>query len=71
MKKNLGIIDRVSRVVLALLITTLYFTDVIAGTLGIVFMIFAGVFVLTSLIKSCPLYTIFGINSCPLKKQKA
>lgn len=71
MKKNVGNIDRVARVVLAILISVLYFTDVITGTLGIVFMVFAGVFALTSLIKSCPLYSIFGINTCPLKKQKA
>ena len=49
MKKNVGNIDRVARVVLAILISVLYFTDVITGTLGIVFMVFAGVFALTSL----------------------
>ena len=69
MKKNLGIIDRIIRVVIAILVVTLYFTNVITGTLGVILLILSGVFVLTSLIKSCPLYSIFGINTCPLKKQ--
>jgi len=45
----------------------LYFTNVITGTLGIVLLVIAGVFVLTSLISFCPLYTILGINTCKTK----
>jgi hypothetical protein len=53
----------------AAVIAILYFTNVIGGTLGIVLLVLAGVFVLTSAIGFCPLYAIFGISTCPAKKQ--
>ncbi len=63
----MGSADRVIRVIIAAVIAALYFTNVITGTVGIVLMVLAGVFVLTSLVSFCPLYAPFGINSCPLK----
>ena len=65
MKKNMGTADKVIRILIAALIAVLFFTDVISGTLGIVLLILAGIFVLTSLISFCPLYTIFGWKTCP------
>jgi K+-transporting ATPase A subunit len=56
MKKNMGIIDRVARIVVAALIAILFFTNVISGTLGIVLLVIAGVFILTAILGSCPLY---------------
>jgi hypothetical protein len=63
MKKNMGLIDKVIRILVALVIIALYFTDVIPGVLGIVLLIFAGVFILTSAISFCPLYIPFGMNT--------
>lgn len=68
MKKNMGNIDRIIRILVAIIIAVLVFTNVISGTLGIVLLILAGVFVLTSLISFCPLYTLVGINTCPKDK---
>lgn len=68
MKKNMGTADRLIRFVIAAVIAALYFTNVISGTLGIVLLVLAGVFVLTSLISFCPLYTLVGLNTCPAKK---
>jgi hypothetical protein len=68
MKKNMGVADKIIRILIALAVVALYFTGVIKGTLGIVLMILAGIFVLTSLISFCPLYTIFGIRTCPREK---
>lgn len=68
MKKNMGTADRIIRVIIAAIITTLYFTNVISGTLGIVLLVLAGIFVLTSLISFCPLYAPFGLRTCQLKK---
>ena len=65
MKKNMGTADKVIRILIAALIAVLFFTDVISGTLGIVLLILAGIFVLTSLVSFCPLYTIFGWKTCP------
>jgi hypothetical protein len=68
MKKNMGTIDRVIRVLVAVIVAVLFFTKVITGTLAIVLLVLAGVFVLTSLVSFCPLYTIFGLSTCPEKK---
>lgn len=67
MKKNMGTIDRVVRIVIALVFAALYFTGTVTGTLGIVLLVLGGVFVATSLISFCPLYTIFGLSTCPNK----
>jgi hypothetical protein len=68
MKKNMSSADRLVRVIIAAVIATLYLTNVISGTLGLVLLILAGVFVATSLISFCPLYAIFGISTCPVKQ---
>lgn len=68
MKKNMGTADRIIRVLIAALVATLYFTNILTGTLGIVLMVLAGVFVLTSLVGFCPLYAPFGLRTCPARK---
>ena len=65
MKKNMGNIDKMLRVLIAVVIAVLYFaTDLIPETLGIVLLVLAGVFVLTSFISFCPLYAPFGLSTC-------
>lgn len=63
MKKNMGTIDKVIRILVAVVLAILFFANVISGILGIVLLVLAGVFVLTSLISFCPLYWPFGINT--------
>lgn len=67
MKKNMGTIDRVTRIIVAALVAYLYFTGTISGTLGLGLLIIAAVFVLTSLLSFCPLYALVGLNTCPTK----
>lgn len=67
MKKNVGNIDRIVRIIIAIIIASLYFAQVINGTLAIVLLIIGGILVLTSFLSICPLYMIFGINSCKKK----
>lgn len=67
MKKNMGTADRIIRLIIAGLVAALYFTNIISGTLGIVLLVLAGIFVLTSLVSFCPLYTLFGIKTCKVK----
>lgn len=69
MKKNMGKTDRAVRILIALAVAILYFTEVIQGTLGIVLMVIAAIFLLTSFISFCPLYAPFGINTCPRKEK--
>ena len=63
MKKNMGTIDKAIRIVVAIVIAGLFYTGVITGVLGIVLLVLAAVFVLTSLVSFCPLYLPFGINT--------
>ena len=70
MNKNMGLADRVIRLLVAAIVTVLYFTGMISGTLGIVLLVLAGVFLLTSVISFCPLYAPFGISTCKLKESK-
>lgn len=67
MKKNMGNTDRVIRTVLAAIVAALYFTNTITGTFGIILLIVSVVFLLTSLVSFCPLYKLFGFNTCPVK----
>ena len=63
MKKNMGKVDRVIRVLIAVIILVLYFTHLISGTLAVILLILAGVLVVTSLWGLCPLYLLFGLST--------
>ena len=63
MKKNMGSLDRITRLTLVVLVAVLYFTNVISGTLAIILGIFALIFLVTSLIGVIPLYMPFGIST--------
>ncbi|WP_273565814.1 YgaP family membrane protein [Maribacter halichondriae] len=71
MKKNMGNTDRIIRFIIAAIVGVLYFTGTLTGTLGIVLLVLAGVFLLTSFISFCPLYAPFGISTCPMKNTGA
>lgn len=64
----MGDLDRGIRIIMAIAIAVLYFTDTIEGTLAYILMAFAVVFVLTSFISFCPLYLALGMNTCKVKK---
>lgn len=68
MKKNMGSVDKIIRLLIAAVVAILFFTNVITGTFGIVLLVLAAVFVITSLISFCPLYALVGLNTCPVKK---
>ena len=63
MKKNIGTIDKVIRSLIAVIVLILYFTHVTSGTLAVIPLILAGVFVVTSLLGFCPLYWLFGLST--------
>ena len=66
MKKNMGSLDRIIRIILAAVFTVLYFTGTVTGIWGIILLILAVIAALTSLIGFCPLYLLFKFNT--LKK---
>ena len=63
MKKNMGNADRIIRIVVALVIAALYLTGIIEGTIGVIALVLAAVFLLTSIVSFCPLYLPFKINT--------
>ena len=63
MKKNMGTVDKVIRILVAVIILVLYFTHVVSGTLAVILLILAGVFVVTSLLGFCPLYLPVGLST--------
>jgi hypothetical protein len=67
MKKNMGKFDRIARVIAALIFAYLFFTDAVSGFLGNTILVLGAVFLLTSLVSFCPLYSPFWINTCEKK----
>jgi hypothetical protein len=63
MKKNMGSADSVIRILVAVVIALLYFTNQITGTAAIILGLLAIIFVATSFIRFCPLYLPFGIST--------
>jgi hypothetical protein len=67
MKTNMGGTDKIARIIVAFLLVILYFKGIVTGVLGIILLVVAGVFIITSLIGFCPLYTLFGYSTCKTK----
>lgn len=63
MSPDIGNADRLVRLVLALLIVSVYFSGVLSHTTGIVLSVIAGVLVVTSLVRFCPLYAPFRLDT--------
>ena len=63
MKKNMGIVDRIVRIIVAAVLAALYFTGNVSVTLGIVLLVVAVVFLLTSIVSFCPLYLPIGLKT--------
>lgn len=69
MKANMGNTDKIIRILAAILIGVLYFMQLISGTLAIVLLIVAAVFILTSFMSFCPLYLPFGLSTIQKDKK--
>ncbi len=67
MKKNMGNTDRIIRVIAAIVFSVLYFTGTVTGTVGLVLVVLGAIFLATSFISFCPLYTLVGLNTCEKK----
>lgn len=70
MKQNMGAIDRIIRIIIAAAIAMAYFTGTIGGVLAIVLGAIAAIFVITSLVGMCPIYSLLGISSRPHRSQQ-
>ena len=65
--KNMGLIDRVIRILAAAIFAYLFFSGTVTGVLGIILLVFGVVFILTSLVSVCPLYIPLKVST--LKKE--
>ena len=63
MRKNMGSADRVIRILVAVSVIALYFGNLISGTIAIVLLVLAGIFILTSFMSLCPLYLPFELST--------
>jgi len=63
MKKNMGSVDRIIRIILAVVVALLFFTNQISSVAAIVLGIFAVIFLLTSVFSFCPLYALFKLST--------
>lgn len=68
MKKNVGSIDKIIRIVFALVVAVLFYFKVISGTFGIILLVLGAVLLVTALVNFCPLYRLFGLSTCPVKQ---
>jgi len=68
MKKNMGSTDKIIRILIAVAIGVLFYTETISGTTAIVMLAFAIIFLITSFISFCPLYLPLGISTCKKKE---
>ena len=63
MKKNMGLADRIIRIVLAAAVAVLYFTHQLAGTAAIILGIVGAIFLVTGIVGFCPLYAPFRLST--------
>lgn len=63
MKRNMSNTDRIIRVIVAALFAYLYFGGVVTGTLGVILVVLAAVFLVTSIVSFCPLYTLVKFST--------
>lgn len=63
LNKNMGTTDRIIRVLVAIIFGYLYFSGTVTGTLGIVLLVLGAVFLLTSIVRFCPLYLPFNLST--------
>jgi len=71
MISNVGTIDRAIRFVLGIILIALSLTHVLTGGMAIAAYCLGGIALLTGAIRFCPAWTLFGINTCPLKAKES
>jgi len=60
----MGTLDKMLRLIAAVVAVVLGVTGTITGTLAIIAYVVAGVLVLTSFVSFCPLYRLLGLRTC-------
>ena len=69
MKKNMEKTDKLIRLFVVIGIALLSYFEVVSGVLSYVLLGVASIFLLTSFLNFCPLYTLIGVNTCSVDEQ--
>jgi hypothetical protein len=64
MKKNIGKMDRIFRLAIAVCLAILAYAQIIPANLTLTVYIVAAVIALTGIVRVCLLYKPFGISTC-------
>jgi hypothetical protein len=68
MKNNIGTVDKVIRILIALVVAVLYFAHIVSGVLAIVLLAVAAVLFLTAILNFCPIWYALGISTRKIQK---
>lgn len=63
MKANIGSADKTIRIILGVAILILFFTNILSGIVGIIFLALAAILFITSFINFCPIWHFFKIST--------
>jgi len=63
MKKNMGSVDKIVRLLLAAVFIILFIFNYVSGIFGYILLAVAVIFILTSLVSFCPIYALFGMKT--------
>ncbi len=69
MKTNVGKTDKLIRLAVAVVLGVLYFTGTVTGVFAYVALAIGVIMLLTAVLGTCPLYSLFGMSSCPVSKK--
>ena len=69
MKMNIGKVDSIIRLIAGVILISLFFGQIVQGTLGYIVLAIGCVLTLTSLIRRCPLYALLDVNTCSAKRK--
>lgn len=64
MKQNVGGIDKMIRIFIAIVCSVLFITGTVSGTVGYIVLAVGAIMLGTAMLNFCPLYRIFGLNTC-------
>ncbi len=69
MKKNVGSVDKVIRFIIAIVAVYVAYKGMVASPWDYVLYAVGAIMVLTALSGRCPIFSIFGLNTCKVKEK--
>ena len=66
--RNVGTIDRIARLVLGISLVAIFVAGVVAAPWGWIALALGVIMLGTAAVGYCPIYSLVGLSSCPLRK---